>query len=184
MNKQDHIFRQLMEEPTRHWHFEELLKAAGISRPQTNNWLKKLNNEGLITRTKLKGRMPYYSANYENPDYQIKKRLFALNWLERTGFLRHLATLQKAQTVILFGSMARWDWYSGSDIDLFIYGNPEGLDKGKFRKKLGKEIQAFVCRDNRDVMQLNPALLKNIVEGYIVKGRLDFVGVTANVQTR
>jgi hypothetical protein len=28
--------------PTKHWHFEELLHEAGLSRAQTNAWIKKL----------------------------------------------------------------------------------------------------------------------------------------------
>lgn len=97
-------------------------------------WLRKFTSENLIKRVKPKARMPHYIANHESEDYRVKKRLFALQTMANAGFLQHLAALPNAKAVILFGSMIRWDWYSESDIDLFIFGNPGKMDVGKYRK--------------------------------------------------
>ena len=177
MKKEECIIELFFNEPTKHWHFEELLKQAKISRPQAARWLKKFIREGIVRRIKCGGKMPYYVGNYENAAYQARKRLFALNNFEKQGFLSHLAGLQKAKTVILFGSMSRWDWQKESDIDLFIYGDDEGFDRGRFRAVLHREIETFMCKDKVQVDRWSPALLRNIVAGYLVKGTLDFVEV-------
>ncbi len=169
------VLSLFFNEPTKQWHFEEILGAAGISRPQAAQWLKKFIKEGLVKRVKPRGKMPYYVADYESPNYQTQKRLFALRTLGESGFLNHLLALPKAQTVILFGSLSRWDWYRDSDVDIFIYGSPEGLETGKFRSRLHREIQTFVCRDKDELKDYSHSLLRNIVEGYLVKGSLDFL---------
>src|SRR3989338_163262 len=177
MNKETNILELFFNEPTKHWHFEEILKAAHISRPQAANWLRKGIPEGIITKTKPKGKQPYYTANYLNPYYQIKKRLFALEMLEKVGFLSHLNSLPKAKTVILFGSISRWDWHTESDIDVFIYGDPAGLEFYKYRVALHRGIEPFVCKDEQELKRFNPALLHNVAEGYLIKGNLDFMQV-------
>lgn len=180
MAKEEAVLKLFLENPTKHWHFEEILKTAKISRPQADGWLKKFVKEKLVTRIKPKGKMPFYTADYESPDYQLKKRLFALMQLEKAGLLKCLLTLPKAETIIIFGSMSRWDWYKESDLDIFVYGNIEDVKLGSYREKLHREIQMFICRNKEEVKNMNPALLKNIVEGYMVKGSLDFVEVKAS----
>ncbi|VVB81220.1 Nucleotidyltransferase domain protein [uncultured archaeon] len=177
MKKEDVLLKVIFNEPSRHWHFEELLKAAKISRPQAAQWLKKFVAEGLVKRVKPEGKMPYYLGDHEDPRYQARKRLFALETLEKQGFLSHLAGLPKARAVILFGSMARWDWYKNSDIDVFIYGDPEGFKRDEFWAKLGREIETFICKDAQDLKRFPKGLLRNILEGYLVKGTLDFIKV-------
>src|SRR3989344_4899665 len=179
--KEEMILELVYNNPTKHWHFEEIIKKAKISRPQLNNWLKKFLKEEIIKRLKPKDRMPYYVANYENPNYQNKKRLFILNKLNDSGFLKHLLELHKAKTIILFGSLSRWDWYKDSDIDLFILGNSEGLREEEFSKKLHRNIQIFSYKNKRELEKLNQGLLKNIIEGYKIKGYLDFLEVKLNV---
>jgi len=178
MKKEDSVLGLFFNESTKHWHFEEILKSAKISRPQAVQWLRKFIKEGVVMRIKPKGKMPYYVGKYESSTYQAKKRLFALNELDKKGFLSHLISLPKAQAVIMFGSMSRWDWNKESDIDLFVYGDPEGFDKGTFRAKLGREIETFICKDKKELQRFKPALLKNILEGFLIKGTLNFVQVT------
>lgn len=180
MSKEEIILELFLNEPAKQWHFEEILKKASISRPQAMLWLRKFAGKNLIKRVKPIAKMPYYIANHESEDYRIKKRLFALQTMVDAGFLQHLASLQNAKAVILFGSMSRWDWYGKSDIDLFIFGNPGKIHVGKYRKKLHREIQTFICKDKEELSKMNPALLKNITEGYMIKGSMDFVEVKAN----
>lgn len=175
MKKEESVLNLFFERPTKQWHFEEILKEARISRPQASRWLKAFTEQGIAKRVKPKGKMPYYIGEYENPSYQTKKKLFALNQMEANGMLTHLASLKKAESVILFGSMSRWDWTKESDIDLFIYGDPEGFDKGAFRKKTHRQIELFTCKNKQEIKSMNPALMRSITEGYIIKGNLQFL---------
>lgn len=158
--------------PTKHWHFEQLLKESGLSRAQTNEWLKKILQENLILRIKPRGRMPYYIANYKQPHYQNSKRLYALEKMHECGLLDYLSSLEKAEAVVLFGSFSRWDWYDESDIDIFIYGDVGNVYVGKFIPKLKREIQVFAGKNNHDLEKIGPALLQNILEGITIKGTL------------
>ncbi|HIH15741.1 MAG: hypothetical protein QT08_C0019G0007 [archaeon GW2011_AR17] len=181
MKKEENILELFLNEPTKHWHFEELVKRGKVSRPQTNDWLKIFLKEGLIQRIKEKKKMPYYIANYQSPSYHLRKKMYAIEQMNKTGFLKHLLSLPKVKNIIIFGSFSRWDWYKESDIDLFIYGDSEGLKILPFRKKLRRDIEVFHVSDLQKLKKMPPALLKNIIEGYHLKGKLSFLEVKAHV---
>mgnify|MGYP001559114311 CR=1 FL=1 len=119
-SKEERVLGLFFNEPTKEWHFEEIAREAKITRSKADRWLKQFIKDKVIRRIKERGKMPHYVSNCELPPYKNRKKLFALNKLYASGFLNHLASLPKARTVIIFGSFARSDWYSGSDIDLFI----------------------------------------------------------------
>ncbi len=179
-SKESNLLELFFNEPTKHWHFEEAIKVASISRKQAVRWLKLFQKERLINRIKERKKMPYYVSNYASPEYQNKKRIFALDKLYNSGFLNHLMNLPKAITVILFGSMVRGDWHKHSDIDLFIYGKPDGLRAGKYELLLNRDIQVFECLDMQNLRKFPEGLLRNILRGDIIKGNLGFVRVQVN----
>ncbi|MDP2974130.1 MAG: nucleotidyltransferase domain-containing protein [Candidatus Diapherotrites archaeon] len=173
-SKEESMLELFFNESSRHWHFEDILKKAKISRPQAMNWLRRLAKEGIIRRIKEKNKMPYYTGDFESPAYKNRKRIYALNKFYETGFLNHLLQL-KAKTIILFGSFARADWNTESDIDLFIYGDAEEFEQGKYEQKLRREIQTFTCKDKKEYSRFQPGLMKSILSGYLVKGNMDFI---------
>lgn len=179
-SKEEMVLELFFSNPTKHWHFEGILTEAEIARSKADKWLKRFIKEGLIKRIKKNGEMPYYTADYEKPSYKNKKRIFALNRLYETGLLNHLYSLKKARTVILFGSFARWDWYKDSDIDVFIYGDPEGLNIGKYEIKLRRDIQLFICKDQKELRRFGKGLIRNIIQGDIIKGDIRFLEVGLN----
>lgn len=178
-SKEEKVLELFFNSPE-HWHFEKLLKQSKISRGRLNNWLTKFSKEGIIKRVKKKGKMPYYVGNSIHPAYRNRKKIYALNRFYKTGFLNHLQSLPRAKTVIIFGSFSRWDWHEESDIDLFIFGNDDELEQGKYELKLNREIQVFTAKTKTDFKKFRPGLLKDIATGYIVKGTLDFAEVKAH----
>lgn len=179
-SKEGKVMELFFENPTREWHFEEIVKEADISRSKADNWLKKFVKDGLIRRIKKRGRMPFYISSYTSSGYKNKKRLFALNRLYESGFLNHLHSLKKAKTVILFGSFSRSDWYKNSDIDIFIYGDPEKLKIAEYELKLHRNIQLFICQNREELAKLGDGLIRNIIKGNLIKGSLDFIKVEIN----
>ena len=178
-SKEENVLELFFNSP-KHWHFEELLEKSGLSRGRLNSWLHKFLKENIIVRVKEKGKMPYYTSNFGQPAYTNKKRLYALNTFYKTGFLNHLQSLTHAKTIIIFGSMARSDWYKESDIDIFIYGDDDALEQGTYERKLHREIQIFTAKTKSDLKKYDHGLLTNIANGYIVKGNLDFAEVTVH----
>jgi predicted nucleotidyltransferase len=176
-SKEERVLELFFDSPTKEWHFEEILKEAKLARSKANEWLKRFMRQGLVKRIKKKGKMPHYISSYESPSYQNRKKLFALNRLYESGLLNHLSSLKNARAVILFGSFARWDWYKKSDIDLFIYGDPEGLSTAKYEMKLHRNIQLFICQDKKELKKMGSGLIRNIIKGNLLKGDIEFVKV-------
>src|SRR3989338_1769858 len=84
-SKEKNVMELFFENPTREWHFEEIVKEAKIARSKTDSWLKKFIKNRLVKRIKKKGKMPYYISDFASSEYKSKKRIFALNKLYETG---------------------------------------------------------------------------------------------------
>lgn len=170
MNKESNVLELFFNEGSKHWHFEEIIKASKLSRDKANNWLVRFQKEKLITKIKEKGKMPYYIADFESPSYKNRKKLYALEKFYKTGLLNHLMGLKEAKTIILFGSFSRSDWHTNSDIDIFILGNADKFEQGLYEKKLGREIQTFIYKEENNIQK---GLLKSILTGYTIKGSIN-----------
>ncbi|MBS3164248.1 nucleotidyltransferase domain-containing protein [Candidatus Woesearchaeota archaeon] len=179
MEKHDGLLLLFLEEPTRRWRFSELLRAAGMSRPRAALWLRRFIAGGLVRRMKERGRMPYYEAAWKNERYRVRKRLFALDALEQRGLLSGLSSLP-ADTVVLFGSMSRWDWHRESDVDIFVLGYSNVPEISRLERALGRKIDLFACKNRAALRKMRPPLLGNILEGYLLKGSLDEVARCAS----
>jgi predicted nucleotidyltransferase len=168
--------------PSKEWHFEQVLKTSGLSRGQTNEWLKRLCKNEIILRNKPKKKMPHYVSNFNNFKYRNAKLMYALNSLNESGLLDYLTSLENVQTVVLFGSYSRWDWYNESDIDIFIYGNVKEIFVGKFSATLKKNVQLFIAKSEKDLKKMGSLLLRNILKGIILKGNINDILKNATIQ--
>lgn len=172
-SKEENVLKQILENsPLKEWHFEEIVKQAKVTRAVANKWLKKYVKEGLLKRTRAKGKFPHFTAGSNNPAYQSKKRIYALEQLYKSGLMQKLALLSRAKTVIIFGSTIKGDWYRDSDIDIFIYGSAEGFNKSKYELILKRNIELHVFENRREIKAVKTGLIKNVINGYLVKGRM------------
>ncbi|MBS3097304.1 nucleotidyltransferase domain-containing protein [Candidatus Woesearchaeota archaeon] len=176
-NKENNVVGLFFNEPTKHWHFKDIVKNAKMSEQRANYWLKQMVKEGLIKHIKPKGKMPYFIAQYENPYYRNKKKLYALNLMFETGLLNRLQSLENAKAVVIFGSFSRSDWNSNSDVDVFVYGDPEGLKFGTLWQ--GRDVEVHTCRTKEEIKEIKSGLINNVVKGYFIKGNVhDLVDVS------
>ncbi|MBU0627552.1 MAG: nucleotidyltransferase domain-containing protein [Nanoarchaeota archaeon] len=178
--KEEQLLRLILENsPLKHWHFEEFIKQTSISRAALNKWLHRYQKDGLIKRIKEKSRFPYFTAGMNNQAYQSKKRVYMLTKLYQSGLIDDLMRLEKARTIILFGSIARGDWYKDSDIDIFIFGNTGEFKKYKYELDLKRNIELHVFETKKEIKEVKTGLIKNIINGYIIKGEIqDFAEVS------
>ncbi len=174
-SKESMVLEILFNNP-RQWHFEELKRKVKIGRPQLARWLKVFEKQGIISRVKERGKMPYYIQNFSSAAYRNRKKLFAYQKLLDSGLLDHLASLSKAKAVILFGSFSRADWYWDSDIDLFILGEDSDFEQGKYELRLKRDIQVHSARGKTGLKKLG-GLLPHIVSGDFIKGSIEDLGV-------
>lgn len=169
-SRKSEILEIFFNYPSKHWSFGELEKKLDIAQSKLAKWLKILQKQKIILKIKEKGKMPYYISYFDHPNYKFKKKIFALEKLEESGFLNHMFQLEKTNSIIIFGSFSRSDWYNSSDIDIFIYGNPPELNIGKYEKILHRDIQIFLGHNKKDLKKMGPGLLRNIIKGDLIKG--------------
>ncbi len=180
-SKEEKVLKLLLENsPLKEWHFEEIVREADITRAVANKWLKKYTKEGLLKRIKEKGKFPYFTAGSNNTTYSSRKRLYALEQLHQSGLIPKLLSLSGTKTIILFGSIIRGDWYKDSDIDIFMYGNLEDFNKTFFERKLGRSIELHLFESEEEIKEVKTGLIKNIVNGYIIKGRIQDIAKVAS----
>lgn len=170
-SKGDNLLEVFFEQPAKYWHFRQLEKETKLAQSKLAGWLKRFQQEKLILKVKKRGKMPYYLANHQHPNYCNRKKLFALNKFYEIGLLNYLSSL-KAESIILFGSFSRSDWHKESDIDLFIYGDTDSLNLGEYQSKLHHEIQLFLSKNKNELKRFGPGLLRNIIKGVSIKGTI------------
>ncbi len=174
-SKEEQVLELFLNEPTKYWHFTNIVRTIGITKTAANRWLKKLQKESIIKRVKPKGKMPYFQGNWEHDNYRNRKKLHALNKLYETGLIPKLQSLKKAKTVIIFGSYVQSDWITDSDVDVFIFGDSEDMPFDTMWRGLGfqgksRTVQVHTFHSKKEMKEVRSGLLKNVLRGYVVKG--------------
>lgn len=178
-SKEEALLRLILENsPLKHWHFEELLKKAGMSRAALGKWLKRYRKEGLLQRVKEKSRFPYFTAGPDNPVYKAEKKRYLFDKLYESGLITDILRSKGIKVAIVFGSAARGDWYKDSDIDLFVLGNAEDIDRKAYELRLGREIEIHAFGSRAELREVKTGLVNGIVNGYLIKGD---IGIFAEV---
>jgi len=172
-SKEENVLRLFLESsPLKEWHFEEIVREARVTRAAANKWLKKLERERVLKRVKARGKFPHFTAGSNNPDYYARKKLYAFEQLYSSGLVSHLLSLEGAKTVIIFGSMAKGDWYRDSDVDIFVYGKVGKLDKHVYEMRLKRSIDLHIFERKSEISGIKTGLMQSIINGYVVKGSI------------
>ena len=119
-SKGEHVLELFLNEPSKQWHFSQIVETAKISEPSANKWLRKLHKEKIIQKVKPRGKMPYFIGNFRHENYRNRKKIYALQKMYESGLLAKLQGLKNARAIVIFGSFARSDWNSQSDVDIFV----------------------------------------------------------------
>src|SRR3989344_6661164 len=179
-SKQENVLKLILESsPLKEWRFKEIVKEAKVTKLVANKWLKKYVSEGLLKYKKEKGKFPYYTAGTSNSVYYSLKRVYALENLHKSGLIPKLLSLKTAKTIILFGSIAKGDWYKNSDIDIFVLGDILDFDKNIYELKLQKNIGLTIFQNKEEIKEVKTGLIKNIINGYIIKGQIQDIARVA-----
>lgn len=172
-SKEENVLRLILEHsPLKEWHFKEIAQEANVTRAVASKWLHKYVAEGLLRRMKPAGQFPIYTVGSGNPVYRSLKRVYALEQLHRSGLLPALLSVSTAKTIVIFGSIARGDWYKDSDIDLFIFGTIPDFDRNLYERRLRRRIELHTFESRRDIQEVRTGLIRNVISGYVVKGSI------------
>lgn len=179
-SKEENVLKLILENsPLKEWHFKDIVKEAKVTKSVANKWLKKYVQEKLLKKVKKNKEFPFFTVGNKNHTYYSLKRVYALEQLHKSGLISKLLSLNNAKTIIIFGSIIKGDWYKDSDIDIFILGDTLNFDKNKYEHRLNKHIELHVFEDKKEIKGIQTGLIKNIINGYILKGQIQDIAKVA-----
>lgn len=145
----------------------EYSRLMKISPPTASKLLFEYSKRGILMISKDKNYI-YYYANKDSRDFIDISRIYWRNKLSE--ILDYLNRQLLSPTIILFGSLSKAEVKIDSDIDLCIIANKKEVSLNKFEKKLKRRIQTFFFNSIKDIN--NPELRNNIINGYVLQGRI------------
>jgi predicted nucleotidyltransferase len=175
-------------QPERWWFMTELARQLGVTPSSLQRELEALVGSGILLR-RQDGRRIYYKANTESPVFPEMKGL-----IEKTaGIVPSLEAAlsgfdEQIELALLYGSVARGEEKSGSDVDLMIVGPMKQIDLlpalRKLESRLRREVNVtlFSSEEFHSKLAAGDHFLKAVLKGKTIslKGALDELEETAS----
>ena len=160
------LLKLFLDSPTDSFRLREIARLTNISPPSVMNYLKELENEGLINR-QIKRTIPFYMASRDNPEFILYKKIGIVFELNKSGLIDYLWDKLAPKSIVLYGSFAKGESIENSDVDLFILGKEKIVDVANFEKKLNKKVHLLF---KEYLKEIPDELKNNILNGIILKG--------------
>jgi predicted nucleotidyltransferase len=160
------VLKLFLDSPTESFRLREIARMVKISPPSVMGYLKEFEKEGLVEK-KIKRKIPFYSALRDNSDFILYKKISIIFELNKSGFIEYLWDKLSPEAIILYGSYAKGESITDSDIDLFILGKEKNLELKNFENKLDKKFHLLFKESLKDV---SDELKNNLLNGIVLKG--------------
>ncbi len=160
--------KPFFEDCYRRINVREYSRLTRVSPPTASKVLFEFNKEGLLLIEKDRNYLFYYANKNSKLFMDLSRIYWKIELNELTDFLNKNLS---SPTIILFGSLAKAEVKSDSDIDICIIGHKKELNIKKFENNLKRKIQLFFFSSIKDIK--SKELANNIVNGYIIEGRLE-----------
>jgi predicted nucleotidyltransferase len=133
--------------PTVRHHLRDLAERLSIDPSNLSKELGRLEREGLF-RSEVSGRQKYFQLNREYPLFKEVRSIVAKTIGAIPLVAQFLRTVEGIGEAYLYGSFARNQQDSSSDIDVLVIGSPraEALAEviQKLERQLGREVNYTV----------------------------------------
>ena len=141
------IFTHFFTNPEGQFYVRELARFLDEDPGNLSKELSRLEKEGIFQST-IKGKTKYYVLNKNYPLYkQLRELIFKTFGIEG-GIRKELRKIKNIDQAFLFGSFAKREADSQSDIDLLIIGNPDAEQLAEkisnLEDKFSREINYIV----------------------------------------
>jgi predicted nucleotidyltransferase len=114
--------------PDEEYYFSEIARLTGTRQGVVQRELKTLTDAGILN-SRARGRQKFYSVNRNNPIFQDLRNIVFKTFGVIGRIKEALEPLgRKVRVAFVYGSFARGEESSSSDLDLFIIGRA-GLDE-------------------------------------------------------
>lgn len=160
--------RPFFEDNYRRINVREYARLLKISPPTASTLLHGYQKEGILKKEEEKQYF-YYFANKESSLFIDLSRIYWKIQLEKAGIMDFFEKELISPVIILFGSLSKAEAKPDSDIDIAVFtSSKKDLNLKQFEKKLGRAVQLFLFQKMENIK--NKELLKNILNGHILKG--------------
>jgi len=145
------LLKLFLTNPDHSFYMQEIGRILGKKPGYFQRTINNMEEEGILI-SEYKANARYFRANKSFPLYEEFKSI-VFKTIGITGTLKEaLKKIKGAETVFIYGSFAKSEENSESDIDLFIIGNidEDGLVRqiNKIEKTLKREINYTVYTEN------------------------------------
>lgn len=169
----DKLLNFFIKESEKEFYVRQLSKLLNKSPTTISKNLKEYKKKGILNSEKKFNHL-LFKANTQSKEFKQLKLNYNINLLNDSGLIDYLIKeFNHPQAIVLFGSFAKAENTSQSDIDLLII-NPskKQINLNNFEKKLQNPIQLFIySKDEIEKMkQKNKELLNNFINGIILNG--------------
>ncbi|MCX6831039.1 MAG: nucleotidyltransferase domain-containing protein [candidate division Zixibacteria bacterium] len=132
----------------RQYYFSEVVRLTGTRQGVVQRELKTLTEAGILSAEK-RGRQKFYTVNKNNPIFPDLRNI-VFKTFGVIGQVKEALRLldKKIRVAFIYGSFARGEEATGSDIDLFIVG----------RASLDEVVSALSNVENAMGREINPGL--------------------------
>jgi len=165
--KKEKLLRTLFTKPEYWFHMRELARATGLHPNIVSTLTDQLKKEKLILKRKHK-HLVEVACNRDDLTYKRKKQLVNFAILHESGLIDYLVDFYNhPSAIVVFGSFARGEDWSESDIDLAVISSSKKVpDLGSFEKKLSRNIHLLPL----EYKDLSPELYNNLINGFVLYG--------------
>ncbi|MAG08275.1 hypothetical protein CMO89_02285 [Candidatus Woesearchaeota archaeon] len=165
---QEEILNMFFEHPTKEFQIRGIARALKMPKTTVSYHINQFLKEGLIVKHK-KDVFPSFKADETSETYRFHKRQNFLNNIIEGKVLDYIDEECNPKCIVLFGSFAKAEYDTMSDIDIFVQAKATNLELVKFEKKLKHSINIFY---EDKIEKLSSELLNNIVNGVKLRGFL------------
>jgi predicted nucleotidyltransferase len=120
-------------------YLQDLARQIKVDPGNLDKKLKSLEREGLF-QSAFRGKERYYSLNKKFPLYQEYRAIVRKTVGVEARMAQELKALKGLHRAILFGSYAKGEWGSLSDIDVLLVGDFDAMAASKILTRLEKEF--------------------------------------------
>ncbi len=165
-----------MKEPGKEFHVRQLSKLLKKSPTTISKYLKNLEKKDILKSEKKFNHL-LFRANVESKKFKKLKLNYNLELLESSGLIDYLVKeFNHPEAIVLFGSFAKAENISKSDIDLLIVSPlKKEIELNKFEKRLRNKIQLFIHskKEIERIKEKNKELLNSWINGIVIYGYLE-----------
>jgi predicted nucleotidyltransferase len=175
------VLSSLLLDPERWWFLSELARHLTVRPSSLQRELDSLVDAGIIARRE-DGRRVYFKANSSSPVFKDLRGL-----VEKTaGLVPALSNAlalfgHRIDVAFLYGSLARGEGRSASDVDVLIVGSVKQIDLVPILRKLedrfGREVNAtlYMPQEFRAKLAAGDHFLGSVMKGstILLKGSID-----------